>query len=101
MKLNILSDLHLSKGELSLPGEGADLVILAGDVARLKAKYGERGYRLSLIDVGHVSQTVYLICTALGLQVCATAGFIDREADRAFNLDGLGQAIFLALAIGR
>jgi len=34
VKLNILSDLHLSKGELSLPGEGADLVILAGDVAR-------------------------------------------------------------------
>ena len=34
MKLNILSDLHLSKGDLPLPGEGADLVILAGDIAR-------------------------------------------------------------------
>ena len=34
MKLNVLSDLHLSKGELPLPGEGADLVIIAGDVAR-------------------------------------------------------------------
>jgi predicted phosphodiesterase len=34
VKLNILSDLHLSKGELPVPGEGADLVILAGDVGR-------------------------------------------------------------------
>ena len=34
MKLNILSDLHLNKGELPLPGEGADLVVLAGDIAR-------------------------------------------------------------------
>ena len=34
MKLNILSDLHLSQGEMPLPGERADLVILAGDVAR-------------------------------------------------------------------
>ena len=34
MKLNVLSDLHLSKGDLPLPGEGADLVILAGDIAR-------------------------------------------------------------------
>lgn len=34
MKLNVLSDLHLSKGDLPVPGEGADLVILAGDVAR-------------------------------------------------------------------
>lgn len=34
MKLNILSDLHLSKGDLPLPGENADIVILAGDIAR-------------------------------------------------------------------
>lgn len=34
MKLNILSDLHLSQGMLSLPDNDADLVILAGDIAR-------------------------------------------------------------------
>lgn len=34
MKLNILSDLHLSQGALPLPRTDADLVILAGDVAR-------------------------------------------------------------------
>lgn len=34
MKLNILSDLHLSQGELPIPESDADLVILAGDIAR-------------------------------------------------------------------
>jgi Icc-related predicted phosphoesterase len=34
MKLNILSDLHLSRGPLQLPDNDADAVILAGDVAR-------------------------------------------------------------------
>ncbi len=34
MKLNILSDLHLSQGALDPPGNDADLVILAGDIAR-------------------------------------------------------------------
>lgn len=34
MKLNILSDLHLSRGELPLPANDADVVILAGDIAR-------------------------------------------------------------------
>lgn len=34
MKLNILSDLHLSQGELPLPENDADLVILAGDLGR-------------------------------------------------------------------
>ena len=34
MKLNILSDLHLSQGTLAPPANDADVVILAGDVAR-------------------------------------------------------------------
>jgi Icc-related predicted phosphoesterase len=34
MKLNILSDLHLSLGTLAIPENDADVVILAGDVAR-------------------------------------------------------------------
>ena len=36
MKLNILSDLHLSRGTLEIPGNDADVVILAGDIARPK-----------------------------------------------------------------
>ncbi|HKQ28067.1 MAG TPA: metallophosphoesterase [Burkholderiales bacterium] len=34
MKLNVLSDLHLSRGSLAIPGTDADVVILAGDIAR-------------------------------------------------------------------
>lgn len=34
MKLNVLSDLHLSTGALALPDTDADVVILAGDIAR-------------------------------------------------------------------
>lgn len=36
MKLNVLSDLHLSLGALALPENDADVVILAGDIARPK-----------------------------------------------------------------
>ncbi|TAM94169.1 MAG: metallophosphoesterase [Rhodanobacteraceae bacterium] len=34
VRLNILSDLHLSLGDLALPETDADVVILAGDIAR-------------------------------------------------------------------
>jgi hypothetical protein len=34
MKLNILSDLHLSLGALPVPENDADVVVLAGDIAR-------------------------------------------------------------------
>jgi predicted phosphodiesterase len=40
MKLNILSDLHLSAGALPLPDADADIVILAGDIARPPAAIG-------------------------------------------------------------
>lgn len=34
MLLNILSNLHMSQGSLKLPENDADLVVLAGDIAR-------------------------------------------------------------------
>ena len=34
MKLNILSDLHLGQGALAIPTNDADIVVLAGDIAR-------------------------------------------------------------------
>ena len=34
MKLNVLSDLHLSAGGLEHPHNDADVVVLAGDIAR-------------------------------------------------------------------
>jgi predicted phosphodiesterase len=40
MKLNILSDLHLSQGELPVPENDADLVVLAGDIARPERAIG-------------------------------------------------------------
>ena len=76
------------------------IVVLVGAINRLKSKYGERGYRLALLDAGHVSQNVYLVAAALGLSACATAGFIDEELDRALNIDGLDYASLLVLAVG-
>lgn len=81
--------------------DAAVALILTSAFGRLKAKYGPRGLRLGLLDVGHVSQNVYLIATALGLEVCATAGFVDEVVDSTLDLDGLDTATSLVLLIGR
>lgn len=86
---------------LQLEFAGAALVlVLTSAFGRLKAKYGPRGYKLGLLDVGHVSQNVYLIATALGLNVCSTAGFVDECLDAALGLDGLDTATSLVMAVG-
>ncbi len=40
MKLNVLSDLHLSRGELAVPDNDADVVVLAGDLGRPERAIG-------------------------------------------------------------
>ncbi|MFJ6994003.1 SagB/ThcOx family dehydrogenase [Streptomyces sp. NPDC003090] len=74
--------------------------VLVGSVGRVTAKYGDRGYRLVLLDVGHVSENLQLTATAAGLRVCATAGFIDGELNQALGIDGLASASFLVLLVG-
>jgi SagB-type dehydrogenase family enzyme len=78
----------------------AAALVLTSAVGRLQTKYSLRGYRFGLLDVGHVSQNLYLVATALGLQVCATAGFIDDVVDSALGLDGLDVASMLVVLVG-
>jgi SagB-type dehydrogenase family enzyme len=80
--------------------EAAVALVLTCAFGRLKAKYGPRGYRLGLLDVGHVSENVYVLATALGLAVCATAGFVDEELETVLELDGLDTAASLVLLLG-
>ena len=92
-----LREFVLFQAELS---SAAVALVLTAAVGRLQTKYGIRGYRFALLDVGHVSQNIYLVGTALGIQVCASAGFIDDEVDQALGLDGLDTASMLVLLLG-
>ena len=52
MRLRVLSDLHLSQGTLDLPPAKADVVVLAGDIARPKeALAWARGLRMPVVYV--------------------------------------------------
>lgn len=93
-----LREFVLFQNELST---AAVALVLTSAVGRLQTKYGIRGYRFALLDVGHVSQNIYLVATALGVQVCASAGFIDDVVDDALGLDGLESASMLFVLLGR
>jgi SagB-type dehydrogenase family enzyme len=80
--------------------EAPVVLFLVSAQKRLSSKYGLRAYRLGLMDAGHVSQNIYLVSTAHGLEVCAAAGFVDSEVNNALELDGLAHCAVLALALG-
>jgi SagB-type dehydrogenase family enzyme len=81
--------------------QAAIVVLISGVVKRTKRKYGERGYRYVLLDIGHLGENLYLAATALGLAMVTTCGFYDDEAADLLGVDGCDEAVFYVAFIGR
>jgi SagB-type dehydrogenase family enzyme len=80
--------------------ESAVVVLLVAVFERTIAKYGERGYRLVLLDAGHAAQNILLVAEQLGLGACAIAGFADDTLADDLGLDGLDEAVVHAVVLG-
>jgi SagB-type dehydrogenase family enzyme len=63
-------------------------------------KYGPRGYRYVLLEVGHASQNVCLVATELGLGSVCIGGFSDVELNGFLGLDGAYQAAIYCVGCG-
>ena len=62
-------------------------------------KYGQRGYRYTWIEAGHLGQNLYLVAGALGLAPVSVGGFYDGEANALLGVAENEQAIY-AVCIG-
>ena len=84
------------------PIEGASvLLFLFMDFARLSlGKYGEKSYRLALLEAGHIAQNVLLLAAGLGLGGLPICGFRDEELSSTAGLAFPYEAILYCLAIG-
>ncbi|MGP0565482.1 SagB/ThcOx family dehydrogenase [Nitrospina sp. 32_T5] len=77
------------------------VVMISGVFQRTKRKYGERGYRYVLLDVGHLGQNIYLSCHNLGLAVMTTCGFFDDIANDLLRLDGVDETMLYVAFLGK
>jgi SagB-type dehydrogenase family enzyme len=93
----------------------ADATALAGDAAEGAAallvlwcdlfsptlsKYGGKGYRLVLLEAGHIMQNLVLVSTALGLPALPVAGIRDDDVARTLRLMSPEQVPIYALLVG-
>lgn len=67
---------------------------------RVEWRYGIYAHRVALIDAGHITENVYLACTALGLGGCAIGSVNGKLCDGMFCLDGNEESIFYAHTVG-
>jgi SagB-type dehydrogenase family enzyme len=81
--------------------ERASIVVLMGAVFhRNSFKYGERGYRFTLLDAGHIGQNLYLGATALKLGAVAIGGFLDDAINRLVEMNGVDESVVYLMAFG-
>ena len=92
---------------LALSGQHwfADAPVLAALVPRFARSYWKyrhhpKAYRALVLDCGHLSQTLYLSATELGLGAFVTAAINEIDIEQAFGLDPLEESPLAVCGFG-
>ena len=75
-------------------------VLLTAVFGRTQTKYGERGYRHVLTEVGAVMQNVYLVSAALGIGCCAYGGYFDDGLNALLDLEDDQEGVVAMMFVG-
>ncbi|MFI9596372.1 SagB/ThcOx family dehydrogenase [Nonomuraea sp. NPDC052265] len=79
----------------------AATLVFTAVFGRTTLKYGERAYRFVVLEIGHVAQNALLVAVALGCGAVPIGGFVDDEVHTLLDLDGVDEAAFYLLPVGR
>lgn len=83
--------------------EAPVLCVLAPRFGRNFWKYRNhaKAYRVCILDIGHLSQTLQLCATREGLGSFITAAINEADIERAFGLDGYAEGALAVCGFGR
>jgi len=76
------------------------LLVITAEYDRICVKYGKRGIRYALIEVGHIGQNVFLQAQTLGLEAGIVGAFNDGEVSEAAGLDKNHEPLII-MPVGR
>jgi putative peptide maturation dehydrogenase len=78
------------------------LVVLAPRFARnfWKYRHHAKAYRVCVLDVGHLSQTLLLAATDMGMGAFVTAAINEADIERAFGLEGMAEGPLAVCGFG-
>lgn len=79
--------------------KSAALILLSFAGERVFKKYGSLGYKLGLLEGGHIGQNIYLVGAALGLWVLALGGMDYDVVSKELDLGG-EENVFYQIALG-
>lgn len=86
--------------DYELPFGSSVQIVIAADLNRESYKYSNRGYRLTLIEAGHVAQNICLYCSQKGIGSCELGGVLDEPMKKELELNDTVYPL-LVIAIGK
>jgi SagB-type dehydrogenase family enzyme len=75
-------------------------VVLTAVFWRSRFKYGQRAYRFTLLESGHVAQNLLLAASALDVAALPLGGFYDARLDELLGLDGVDESSLYVVLLG-
>lgn len=104
--LDILKELNFTKERiedlftaLNFKNPGA-MIALTAVLWRSQQKYSERGYRMCLLEAGHIGQNILLVAEALSLSALPMSGVCDRKVEALLGIDGVEESLVHAVLLG-
>jgi SagB-type dehydrogenase family enzyme len=77
------------------------IVVFGGVLNRSSCKYGDRGLRFVLMDVGALCQNLHLSAAAGGVSCCAIGGYIDQNLNDFLGFQQPDECALLSMFIGK
>lgn len=82
-------------------GNASALLILSCVPERTTIKYGQRGLRYVLFEIGHIAQNFMLLAQSRSLRTCAIGGFDDKELKRFLKCEKVNEYPLYLITIGK
>lgn len=68
---------------------------------RARIKYGERAYRLALLEAGHMAQNICLFSSEFNVGVCPVAGFVEKHFEKFLDINAQNEYMVHMLIMGK
>ncbi|MFD1151055.1 SagB family peptide dehydrogenase [Saccharothrix hoggarensis] len=94
-------EMAAAAGDQDWVGRAPVVLAYTGLLERTRWRYDtSRAYRVVQMDVGHLSQTAYLVATALGFGIGFTAALRDEAVEHALGCDAYHEVVLGMSALG-
>jgi len=77
------------------------VIFITGLIERNSIKYGERGYRFMLQEVGYVGLAISYLCEYIGLGSCMIGSCIDDKVNEYLGIDGVFETVHSIIIFGK